>query len=218
MKHSIYSYTYELINTYLEQSAVGEEVARVKAVLFDYFHQEAKKQQSLSPTSIECLSKYATNTDCLKILVEFYEKSPTSFSIPKVYLLVQMILGFGYGGQIDEAFVSKLMERAREEDLTNGFEVAQKQNAILRLSPAERLEILTQYMLNPGQKFSVSDIEDFCGVFTSRYLPENLKSEYLPTYFDLLGKAFEANLPMYSRVVCCLKLATHRADPKKLKE
>jgi hypothetical protein len=187
-------------------------------MLFEYFYNQACQELLVSVTSIECMAKYSTDADCLKKLLECYERSPSSFSIPKVYHLVQMILGFGYNGEIDEDFVQKLISRAKQDDQTNGFQAALDQFQILRMSRPERLELLKTYMLNPGQKFSVGDLERFCSVFNSRYLPQEVLDEYLPLYFDLAHDAFKINLNMYSRVSRMLTTEADGLDSQEINE
>lgn len=197
---SIYSYTYDMVNVYLEKWAVGEEETQVKAALFNHFYQRAISEGIPSPTAIESMANYSADPECLKTILELYEKFPESFSISKVYQLVQMILGFGYGKEIDEQTVTKLVARAEAEDKTEGLGIAKQQFEILRLNRADRLAHLKKYLLNQGQTFSVAHVESFVDVFTSKYLPRDLLDEYLPTLFEHLPQAFKNNDNMYSRV------------------
>lgn len=189
-----------MVNVYLEKWAVGEEETEVKAALFNHFYQRALGEGIPSPTAIESMANYSTTATCLQKLLEFYESHPTAFSHAKVYQLVEMLLGFSYGSTLDEQTISKLLARVEEEDKTERLAVAKTQFEVLRLGRTERLARLKEYLLNPGQSFSVAQVEAFIDVFASKYLPCDLVDEYLPTLFDNLGQAFKNNDNMYSRV------------------
>ena len=134
-------------------------------------------------------------------ILEFYNQSPTSFSIGQHYNLIEMILGLGYEQQLDKDTLDKLWNNVKSMDGSDKLKQKEKEFEIMKLDRKGRLEALERYMTNKDNKISAQELDNFCSGFTSRFLPIEVRREYYQAYFDHLLPALRKNTNMYAKKI-----------------
>lgn len=141
--------------------------------------------------------KFATTSaDCESILA-IYKSSSSAFNLGQTYLLIEMMLGLGYGNDTFKDCADDLIESVKIRDKTDVLSVNLKKFDAMRLTEDIRSKTMVKYMVNEGHMYSAADMETFACGFTSKYLPIDVRRKYYKDYFASLIGALRVNSNMY---------------------